>query len=167
MKELCDYIDQYFKDNLSCPGFKFYGLSELVLKGTQIHPVTVNGREQVAINDKYDGIVFHRWIGTPSEDSDEFSFGANIKKLYSARIRTILAFKVAKFAEKFVIDFANALPLVPDVTGFDMVNMSESVVINTNQETIYKEEFGADNYEKHMLPWNIYAIEHDVDFIKC
>lgn len=167
MIEVCNDIDDATQENLNCSGFKFFGLAELILKGEQPHPVTINKREQVAITDTFDAIVYHRVLTIPTDDSEEFSFGISLKKEYNVRLRTVLAFKVDKYSENLVFDFANALPQTLEIEGYMMINVGEELSIVVDQKGIYEQEFGANNYEKHATPWNIYAIEHDVQLIKC
>lgn len=176
MKDITDDIDTDIQSNLVDDGIdfansKFWGLAELIEKGKQVQPVTVDllgnpVRAQIAIDDKFDGIVYHRVLNSASIDSPE-SFGANIAIQFNVRLRTVLAYKVSKFAEEFVFDFINALPQRLTVTGYDYINIAENISLVVDQKGIYEQEFGGGEYEKHMIPWNIFAIEHDVQFVKC
>ncbi len=167
MTDICNAIDAYIVSQLPCPGIKFFGLSELVTKGKQTYPVTVNDREQVSINDRFDGIAYHRLIDSGLDQPEAFMWGNRLLSEYKSKLRTVLAFRVKKFDEEFVYDFVNAMPDLMEVEGYKSVDVTNSVSIKVNQEAIYKEEFGGGDYEKHILTWNIYAIEYEVQFVKC
>lgn len=171
MKDITDELDIQIQTNLSCPQFKFWGLAELITKGTQAHPVTVDllgnpKRSQIAIDDKFDGIVYHRVLSGGSLPSEE-SFGSEIALEYAVKLRTVLSYKVSKLPEEFAYDFANAIPDTLSLTGYKYIDASENVTLIVDQEAIYKTEFGGGDYEKHITPWNIVAIEHDIQFVKC
>lgn len=167
MKDICDQIDLYIVDKLPCPGIKFSGLAELATKANQPHPVTVNDRQQVAINDRYDGIFYHRLLSSGSTQPDEWQRGNVSLSVFSSKLRSVLAFKVKKFAEEFIYDFVNAMPDSLQLTGYHLLDVTNNMTIIADQEAVYKTEFGSGDYEKHILTWNIYAIEYNVEFIKC
>lgn len=176
MKDITDQIDIETQTNLSDDGVnvansKFWGLAELIIKGADVHPVTVDllgspHRYQIAIDDRFDTIVYHRALSSVGVD-DPDSFGRGVRKQYNARIRTVLAFKVSKFAEEFVYDFIEALPKDLTITGYNNINTVQNISLIVDQKGVYEQEFGGGDYEKHITPWNIYAIEHDVEFVKC
>jgi len=167
LKDICDQIDIYVKSKIDLPGIKLFGFAELATKANQPHPVTIPNREQIAINDKYDGIFYHRLISSGLSQPDELQRGNVSVSLFSSRMRTVLAYKVKKFAEEFIFDFNKAMPDLLSVDGYHSVDVTNNVGINSDQEAIYKTEFGGGDYEKHILTWNIYAIEYNVEFIKC
>ena len=167
MKDICDQIDLYILSKLDCPGIKFFGLAELATKANQPHPVTIPDREQIAINDRYDGIFYHRLLSSGLTQPEEEQRGNVSIAVFSSRMRSVLAFKVKKFAEEFIYDFNNAMPDLLTISGYHSVDVTNNVGINAEQEAIYKTEFGGGDYEKHILTWNIYAMEYNVEFIKC
>ena len=152
---------------LDCGGIKFFGLSELMTKANQPHPITVNDRQQVAINDRYNGIMYHRLISSALSQPDNLQWGNKAWSLYKSRMRTVLAFRVNKFDEEFVFDFSNAMPDLLTVDGYKSVDVTNDVTIISDQENIYKTEFGNGDYEKHIVTWNIYALEYGIEFLKC
>jgi hypothetical protein len=152
---------------LPCPGIKFFGFCELVTRGKQTYPLTINDRKQVSIDDRFDGIAYHRLTDSGLQQPEEFMWGNRMLSEYRSKMRTLLAFKTDKFSEEFIFDFSNAMPDLIEVSGYKSVDVTNSVSIKTNQESIYKEEFGGGDYEKHIIKWNIYAIEYEVQFVKC
>lgn len=167
MTDICEQIDQYIISKLPCPGIKFFGLAELATKTDQPHPVTINDRKQIAINDRYDGIFYHRLLSSGSSQPENLQWGNIPLNLYKSRMKSILAFKVNKLAEEFIYDFCNAMPDILAVIGYKSVDVTNDITILADQESVYKTEFGKGDYEKHILTWNIYAIEYIVEFIKC
>lgn len=167
MKDICDAIDAYIVTKLDCPGIKFFGFSELVTKTNQPHPVTIPNREQVSINDRYDGVTYHRLLSSGLTQPEEWQRGNVSLSLFSCRMRTFLAIKVKNFAEEFIFDFNKAMPDLLSISGYHLVDVTNNVAITTDQESIYKTEFGGGDYEKHIVTWNIYAIDYNVEFIKC
>lgn len=167
MKDICEAIDSYVIDKLPCPGIKFFGLAELAKKADQPHPVTINDRKQISINDRYDGIFYHRLLSSGLTQPDNLQWGNVALSLYKSRIRSVLAFRVNKLAEEFIYDFTNAMPDILELTGYKSIDVTNDVTIIADQEAVYKTEFGGGDYEKHILTWNIYALEYGIEFIKC
>lgn len=143
-----------------------YGLCETVKKGAAIMPVTVDDRKQIAINDRYDVQWYHRIISSGSAPKEEDSFGDTIAKEQQVRIRTVFASKHKK-GEQIRYDFANGIPSIMTISGFRRVDFDENVTIIEDQEGVYSQEFGGGDYEKHITAWNIVAIEHQINFIRC
>jgi len=167
LTDICENIDASIVNTLPCPGIKFFGLAELAIKSNQPHPVTINDRKQIAINDRYDGIAYYRLLSSAAPQPAEWQWGNKLNNIFKSRIRNILVFKVNKLAEEFIYDYVNAIPNWLDLQGYKLVDVENNVSIIADQEAVYKTEFGTGDYEKHILTWNIYAIEYDIDFIKC
>jgi len=167
LTDICEQIDLYITNKIPCPGIKFFGLAELATKADQPHPVTINDRVQIAINDRYDGIFYHRLLSSGLTQPENLQWGNVSLSLYRSRMKSILAFKVRKLAEEFIYDFVNAMPDILTVTNYKSVDVTNDVTILADQESVYRGEFGKGDYEKHILTWNIYAIEYTVEFIKC
>lgn len=167
MKDICDAIDETIIDEVDCQGIKFFGLAELAIKANQPHPVTINDRKQVSINDRYNGIFYHRFISDSSTLQDNMQWGNKSWKLHKARLRSVLATKVEEFSEEFVFDFANAIPSIMELDGYKSIDIATDMNMIVDQESIYKTEFGTGDYEKYALSWNIYAMEYNVEFLKC
>lgn len=162
IESLDTYMDGLFPDH----GCKAYGLAELVKKGAGMSPVHVATRAQVAINDKYDVQWYHRIIDSGSVPSEEDSFGDKIAREQKVRIRTVFASKHKK-GETIRYDFANALPESIELDGYRRIDLDENLNMIEDQEGVYTQEFGNADYEKHILSWNIVAMEYDISFIKC
>lgn len=146
-------------------GIKFFGLCDLVIKSDQVHPVTIEGKEQVAINDRWDAIVFHRLGSGTFNPSDEQAFGRKTGKKLSQQVRTVVCVK-AKKGEDWIFTFTEAIPETLTVVDYEFINIEEINLI-TDQVSVHNTEFGETNYEKHIQTWNIYALEYAIEFDKC
>lgn len=162
IEALDEYMDGLFTDH----GCKAHGLAELVKKGASQSPVHVDTRAQIAISDKYDVQWYHRILSSGSTPSEEDSFGDKVARSHRVRIRTVFASKHKK-GETIRYDFANSLPESIEVEGYRRIDLDENVNMIEDQEGLYNQEFGAADYEKHILSWNIVAMEYDISFIRC
>lgn len=167
MTDICENIDQSILDTIPCDGIKFFGLCELAIKGTQPFPVTINDRKQVSIDDNFLGIAYYRLLSSAAPQPEAFMWGNKMNNVFKSRIRNVLAYKVDEFTEEYVFDYVNAIPEWLDLDGYKLVDIENNTTIIADHEAVYKTEFGGGDYEKHRLAWNIYAIEYDIDFIKC
>lgn len=166
MTDVIEALDNYMDNLFSGKGMKPFGLCELIKKGASIQPVHVDSRQHIAINDKYDGMWYHRILSGSSAPSEEDSFGPTIARRQTVRLRTVLATK-HKLGESLRFDFARQLPSTLTIDGYRLVDVSETVNLIEDQEGVYGQEFGGGDYEKHATAWNIHALEYDVEFIKC
>jgi len=171
LKDICDKLDNILLAALPNDGIRFFGLSQPVKKGDQVHPVTIEDNEQVSIDQKYDAIVFHRLNGDATwAEVEEEAFGRDTGRVRVQPMRTFIAHKFEKgeeWIDYFLNNFPNGLSI--DVNGVDTYDFIDLVngTLKTNQEAIYNEEFGENSYEKHTIPWNIYALDYDIQFIRC
>jgi len=166
MTDVIEALDGYMDGLFTDRGGKPYGLAELVKKGASVNPVHVDTRAQIAINDKYDVQWYHRILSSGSTSSDEDSFGDKVARLQKVRIRTVFASKHKK-GETIRYDFANALPESIEVDGYRRVDLDENLTMIEDQQGVYQQEFAAADYEKHILAWNIVAMEYDISFVRC
>lgn len=174
MKDICDKLDATLLGLFPNDGIKFNGLCQQVLKGNQTHPVTIEDNKQVSIQDNWDVICFHRLNGQANflpSDEEEQDFGRSSGRVFSQPMRTVIAHKVTK-GEEWIYTFAQAWPEELRITDSAGVKLYEFVDVDdinldTDQETIYNTEWGENSYEKHRIPWNIYAIEYNIDFKRC
>ena len=170
MKMICDEIDREIltlKYNI-----KSYGLCIPVVKGAQIQPVPVDSDKAVSINDRWDVQYFHRLLPGIVNEDEEFSFGARYERRHTQTIRTVVIVK-KKLGFDWIDVFIRKIPQFlrsSDILAeYKFVNLTEPMQTNPNQDEIYKMEFGPDNeqYEKHRIPYIIYALEYGADYIKC
>lgn len=144
-----------------------YGLAKLMLKDNQPHPVTDINNIQIAINDKYNGLIYHRLISSGTvEDKDEFTFGSKSAKETTIKVRTIVINKKA-LTEDFKYDVANRIPEKLVLAGYKYIDIGGTITIDENDDNVYEQEFGGGDYEKRREPWIISALEYDIKFLSC
>lgn len=166
MIDIINKLDETMLGLFPNEGIRFEGLCDQVIKGDQVHPVTIDERRQVSINDRWGGLVFHRLLNSSLDPSDEQSFGRKTGKKFNQVLRTVIAVK-AKKGEGFIIDFAQAIPETLTIADtYEFINI-ESINLNMDQLSVHNTEFGETNYEKHVQTWNIAALEYEIEFIKC
>ena len=168
MEKICHEIDKAVLAALPHAGLKAYGLCELITKGKQRHPVTVDKtRKQAEIHDAFDGIFYHRFLNANPTEDLEFSFGIDITDRISARLRTFIAYKV-KLGEEFIFQFAQAIPKRMTIDGYKLIQRSGQIDLIAYHEGVYNQEYTEGTpYEKHRTTYNIYAIEYNIEFILC
>lgn len=153
-------------------GLKAYGYCELVTKDGKPSPVTCTlkkgGKREVAeIHDNLNGIFYHRLLpSNPVVEDEDFSFGITRAKRFDLNIRTVLAHKV-QLGEDFAFNFFSSFPDRITMSGYKFVFLNQGTLI-ADHEAIFNQEYGENHsYSKHRTPWNIYAFEFNLVFIKC
>ncbi len=173
MEEICDNIDAILLAAFPGQGLNPYGLCELVKKDGKPNPVQVtpigNTRKQAQIHDQWNGIFYHRILANNDIiEDEEHSFGATYKKRFNVRMRTVVAYKI-KLGERFMFEFAKAFPeklSTLELTDYKFVHLGQGNLI-ADHEAVFVQEYGDNSYEKHRTPWNIFALEYDIEFIMC
>src|SRR5690606_37427329 len=125
-------------------------------------PVTINGRNQVSLDDRYDLITWIRVPGTVqlgnNIQGNDWAFGLEYGIAKSVSLRWVIAHKVA-LGEDFIVDFMKAIPIDLEVSGYQMVAIDKvASSVDFDHESIYTTELGNTVYEKHRFMWNLYAI---------
>lgn len=169
MEKICLEFDKCILSSLPADsGLKAYGLCELVKKGDQQEPVTVDKqRKPAAFVDSQNGHFYWRFISGVEAQDEEFSFGIDIADRVSPRLRIFLAHKI-KLGEEFVFDFINAIPRKLSLDGYKFIHRGSQIDLITDHEGVYNQEYNETTaYERHRTTHNIYAIEFNLEFIKC
>lgn len=180
MTDLVQAIDDYTLSKFGYLNKKLFGFCELMTKsardtkgkifgasGNQPMPVTIPGRQQVSLDDKYEFMTWIRWVEPARYDvNDEFSFGRSEAKEGVITLRIVLAHRV-KLGEALVFNFANGLPVKFNMSGYNYVFVEGTPVINPDHESIYTTELGNTAYEKHRFEWNLYTVDVTLSFLPC
>lgn len=173
MKEITEAIDAWTNSQYSSVNRKLFGYSELMRKtatgSEQPMPVTIPGREQVSLNDRYNLIT---WIRLPGQintgdeiDGNDWSFGLQVAPVQTATYRFIIAHKVS-LGEDFIVEFIKNVPSTLVVSGFQFISVDRpGITVDADHESIYTTELGNTVYEKHRFTWNIYALTLNIQFI--
>jgi len=176
MTDIIDSIDNWTNNRYGHYTARLYGFSELMRKTSgeggaeEVFPVTIDGRERVAIDDKKRFITWIRWEQPATyENSEDWSFGNSEARVANLPLRVVLAHKTS-LGENLVFDFINAFPSKFSVPGFKFVFTKPELSIDPDHEAIVKAELGPANYmfyEKHRFDWNVYVINIAVQFLEC
>lgn len=176
MTDIVSSIDSCMNTNYGNYTHTFFGLCELARKSStdgaiQPMPATITGthkRVQVSLDDKKQLITYFR-IGESSLgeeiDGNDWSFGLDSGNVNTTQLIMIVAHKV-ELGEKLIYSIAKSLPDILTVSGYELVSLAkESIQVDHDHEEIYLREFGAGNYERNRLTWNLYALTFNVEFI--
>lgn len=166
MKIITEILDKILLTRLPNDGIKFYGLAELARKESSRFPVTINDRNKVAIDDRWNAIVYHRVISNTPSLADEFSFGLRTATRNEVTLRTVVAYKIDK-GEEWRYTFENAYPqMLQNVKGYEYIEVRPNG-FNEDHEAIMNEEFIEVKYHHHRLPWNVFTFDNIIEFVKC
>jgi hypothetical protein len=151
--------------------YKLFGFCEIVNFGAkgqdQPIPVTIPAREKVSLDDRYKVITWTRQTEPVQyDDNSEFAYGKKEARFASLQLRLIFSNKV-EIGENLVYEFVESLPSKLSVSGYKLVFVNPSLPVNPDHENIYLTELGATVYERHRIPWNVYAITLNIQYIKC
>jgi len=155
-----------------------YGFCELGKRtnadSTQPLPMTITGthrRKQVALDDRFQVVTWTRLPGTitfgETIDESNWAFGLDDGNVSSAGLRMIIAHKV-ELGENLIVDIARGLPSLLLNDNYKIISIDKAATtIDADHETIYNTELGAGQYEKHRTAWNMYAVNFNVQYIRC
>lgn len=176
MTSIIEAIDAWTNNRYSAYDRKLFGFCELMRKTAgegsveQVFPVTIPGRTQVAIDDRYNFITWIRWAQPVTyEANEDWSFGNSEARFANLPLRIVLAHRTT-LGEDLVFDFVNAFPSKFTVPGFKFVFTNANLSIDPDHEAIVQAELGPANYlvyEKHRITWNVYVINVNVQFLEC
>jgi hypothetical protein len=168
LEKICNSIDLEILKALPNAGLKAYGLCELIKKGDQQNPVTVDSTRKIAsFVDSMNGHFYHRLLNSNQNEDEDMSFGDELIIKTAARIRTVLAYKI-KLGEEFIFDFINAIPQKTKMDGYKFIHRSVAIDLIVDHEGVYNQEYNETTaYERHRTTYNIFAIEYNLEFIKC
>jgi hypothetical protein len=175
MTELIEAIDDYTADYFSSYNLKNWGFCELMKKSAgegsveQPMPVTIPLRKQVSLMDTYEIIT---WIRQTSpvqyEPNEEWSFGKNEARFANLPLRIVFCNKVSLAnSESLVYEYLQNFPSKLSVADYQFIFVGANSSVDPDHEAIYTTELGNNSYEKHRFPWNLYAINLNVQFIIC
>ena len=166
MKVILDAIDEYMKTIYTEDDFHFFGISELVTKGKERFPATINARLKVSFDKKYSAFCYHRVINSNSDHNDEVSFGLDRRVQSTVTIRTVLGYKIDEYSEMFRYEFRDSFPYKFLLTGYDPIFIEPGTGYE-DHESLATEESLQTPYEQHRVTWNLYAFENSFEVIKC
>lgn len=165
MKRIIQAFDDRIRAILPGRGFFMPGLCELVTEEGTKYPVTIGERRKVSMDDKFDGLIYHRTIANSTSTSDEYSFGMRTPVQHSVQIRTVCAYRV-ELGENIKYEICSSIPSLLRLSGFEFIN-TEPNSFNEDHEQVVTQEFIKVPYHKHRLPWNVFSFDTNVEFVIC
>jgi hypothetical protein len=175
MTDIIEAIDAWTEEEYSELNQKLFGFCELMRKSAagneQPMPVTIEGRKQVALDDRRELVTWIRMSDTVqtsnSVEDQDWAFGLDDAPVQYTTLRWVVAHKTT-LGEKFIHNLLKAVPSMFEVEGYQIISVNKSSSsIDTEHESIYNAEFGNNNYEKHRFTWNLYVINLNIEYIIC
>lgn len=175
MTDIIEAIDAYTADYFSDYNLKNWGFCELMKKSAgegkvdQPIPVTISARNQVSLLDTYQIITWIRMTNNVQyEGSPEWSFGKNEARFATVPLRIVFANKTSLTnSENLVFEYLQNFPSKLEIADYQFIFIGSDASVDPDHEAIYQTELGNTVYERHRFPWNIYAINLNVQFIIC
>ncbi len=166
MTELLDYIDDQIASCID--GVNFYGLCHLVEDdNAKNYPATfVQDSEKVSPDDRYLITIYHRILDGNLDPREEVPFGRTVTVQNAQKIRTVVFIKMSESHSK-IDDIVNALPDTFEVSGYSFANVSKNIGLQRDQNAIWEDEFGGAYQDKMIKEFYIYALEYDLQYVKC
>lgn len=165
MVNLIDSINTTLSDCLGKG--RYYGLCRLVKddKGA-VYPVTYLDNQKITPNDKWPLLVYHRLLSSDTVESEEHSFGRKKAVLNPQRVRTVVVMAFSE-GEDLIDDFINALPETIENVDYRYVELSREVSLIRDRESVWETEWGTAYDDKYQMRFNLYALEYNIEYIKC
>lgn len=165
MVELIDYIDLQIKDCIT--GIKQFGLCHLIEGDNEKFPATVEEPAMKAIPDsRFLLLSYHRLLNGAYEVREDLSFGKKLTPQNRQRVRMVVFIKLNE-SQNLIDDIFNAMPGSFEVDDYLMPNVTKTAAILRDRQAIWNDEFGAAYKDKFQQVWQIFAIEYDLQYIKC
>lgn len=171
MREILQYIDDQI--GACFADIQAMGLAHLVEDDSaEIYPATLEEQsKKICPDDRYEFLYYHRLLDSTPEPSEELSFGRKITVKNSQKIRTIVFARMKCDSLTFIDDFINALPdtfeLDQSPAEYKMLSLQKGINLNRDSNAVWADEYSAAYKDKYQKIWNIYALEYNIDFIKC
>lgn len=169
MTEIIDFIDS---EIFTCLGKgKYYGLCRLVQANNEIYPVTVKEpSKRISVDDKWNLTWYHRLLENSPEEDEDQTFGRKVAIRNQQQVRTVVIIDL-KEGESLIDDFVNGLPDSIDETliteeDYRFIQVMKGIS-GQRGDTVWEAEFGEAYKDKYQMRFNIYALEYNIDYIKC
>ncbi len=145
---------------------RVFGICHLVEDDSSTYPSTkLKKGEKVTPDDKYDVTIYHRLLNTEFEHNEDFSFGRSKTFISNQKIRTVLIFDLE--SETTAEDIANSIPDEIELSGFEFVNVNKNMTLIKDSDAVWEDEYSEAYRDKYVKRYNIYALEYDLNYLKC
>lgn len=165
MTELIAYIDNTIKNCIT--ESRQFGLCHLLEGNKERYPATVERNAVKAVpDDRFLISMYHRLLAGSYDPREDVSFGKTITGQNSQKIRTVVFIKMGQ-SQSRIADVINALPDSFEVDDYEFANVSKNINLIRDRAAIWNEEFSEGYRDKYQMFWHIYALEYDLQYIKC
>lgn len=165
MNDIIEYIDQQIAGCLD--SVTSFGLCHLIEDGEMTYPSTLEeDAEKVCPSEDHAVTVYHRLANGNYIPREDVSFGRKITSQNAQRIRTVVFIRMSDDMN-LIDDLINALPDVFELSGYSHVNVSKEVDLIRDSTAVWDEEFNDSNKSAYQKRYHVYAIEYNVEYIKC
>lgn len=165
MVDLITYIDNTVKNCVTSA--KQYGLCHLLEGDNERYPATVENQAIKAVpDDRYLICTYHRALGGNLDPREDLSFGISPTVQNSQRVRMVVFIKFGS-DQSLIDDIINALPDDFEYSGYQFVNVSQNISLNRDRDSVWTSEFDKAYKDRYQMKWFVYAIEYDLQYIKC
>lgn len=166
MVELINYIDQQI--DACAQDVKLYGLCHQLEDDNGLYPATVELEAVQAMpDDEYTITIYHRLLAGSYDPREDLSYGRTITSQNAQKVRTVILIKIAEDDQNKIDDIINSLPDSFEVDGYRFVNVSKAISLIRDRSAIWEDEFGDAYKDKYQALYHIYALEYDLQYIKC
>lgn len=166
MTEIIDYIDHQIK---TCIGeARCIGLCHQIdNEEGNVYPTQFKRRsEMVTPDDRFNITIYHRLVDGDIAPREDVPFGRNVVPLTEQTIRTVVFVKM-ELGHDVILDIINSLPNRGEIDGFKNMVISKEISLSRNQKEIWEDEYGNNYDDKYIKLYLIYALEYNVQFVKC
>lgn len=165
MNDIINYIDGQIK---TCIGeVRVFGLCHLLKGDNESFPSTVDrNAEKVIPDDRFLITLYHRVLAGNYDPSEELSFGRLITAQNNQRIRMVVFIKMGELQSR-IDDIINSLPDVFNLDGYRQLSVSKNISLIRDRDAIWEDEYSGAYKDKYQMKFHIYAVEYDIQYIKC
>ena len=165
MTDLIDYIDNTIKNCLT--EAKQFGLCHLLQGDNETFPATIEANAKKAVpDDRFLVVTYHRLLNGNLDPREDLSFGTRIVGQNNQRVRMVVFVRLDQ-GETKIDDIINAMPDNFEVTDYQFCNVSRNIALIRDRDSVWTAEFSQAYKDKYQKKWNVYAVEYDLQYIKC
>lgn len=132
-----------------------------------MYPATIEQEAKKAVpDDRYLVTTYHRLLNGNIDAREDISFGKRITGQNNQRVRMVVFAKLSE-GETKIDDIINAMPDSFEMDDYQFVNVSKNISLIRDRDAVWTTEFSTSYKDKYQKKWNVYAVEYDLQYIKC
>lgn len=149
---------------------EFHGIARLhVLEEEQYPAIYVGHNEwdRISLDDSSDLLLYHRVLGIEEIENDDFDFRGSLDDSVSELFNMIMVVAMKKeYDYDTIISIKNLIPGTSKLSGYTIAFIDRGE-IETDEDSIIEEEFGATDYTKYKSDFNIFRIQYTIELNNC